>query len=223
MIANKEKNENTAVQAAEEKSGIRKAVKCPTKVGINLNMREKRTGEIATLGIGCAVAILVVALIGKFGVYDQYRRLADAESAYGQVHQEYEAVKQELSGYDEVLTEYRTYSMDWMTNSDDSQYQYVAVDRRDVLDLIESEMMTRGAVNSVVVRDDRVSVIMSGMSLEEISVMFTGIEQHDIVKSVELDVAETERDMPASIMSFSVNITLMGDEADTTAAEEAAE
>lgn len=222
MIATKEKNENTAVQAAEEKPAVHKAVKCPTKVGINLNMREKRTGEFVRLGIGCAVAILVVALVGKFGVYDQYRRLADAETAYGQVHKEYEEVRQELSGYDEVLTEYRTYSMDWMTNSDDSQYQYVSVDRRDVLDLIESEMMTRGAVNSVVVRGDRVTVTMSGMSLEEISVMFTAIERHDIVKSVELDVAETERDMPASIMSFSVNITLDSGETDA-AAEEAAE
>lgn len=222
MIATKEKNENTAVQAAEEKHAAHKAVKCPTKVGINLNMREKRTGEFVRLGIGCAVAILVVALVGKFGVYDQYRRLADAETAYGQVHKEYEEVRQELSGYDEVLTEYRTYSMDWMTNSDDSQYQYVSVDRRDVLDLIESEMMTRGAVNSVVVRGDRVTVTMSGMSLEEISVMFTAIERHDIVKSVELDVAETERDMPASIMSFSVNITLDSGETDA-AAEEAAE
>jgi len=223
MIANKEKNEAAAVQNAEEKPAVHKAVKCPTKVGINLNMREKRTGEFVRLGIGCAVAILVVALVGKFGVYDQYQRLADAEAAYGQVHKEYEEVRQELSGYDEVLTEYRSYSMDWMTNSDDSKYQYVSVDRRDVLDLVESEMMTRGTVNSVLVRNDLVSVSMSGMSLEEISVMFGAIEQRDIVERVDLDVAETEKDMPASIMSFSVNITLKTEEADTTTAEEAAE
>ena len=218
MIAEKKR-----MDKAQEEKPLRKAVKCPTKVGVNLNMREKRTGEFITLGIGCAVAILVVALIGKFGVYDQYQRLADAESAYGQVHQEYETIKQELAGYDEVLTEYRTYSMDWMTNSGDSKYQYVSVDRREVLDLVENEMMTRGTVNSVLVRNDLVSVSMSGMSLEEISVMFAAIEQHDIVTRVDLDVAETERDMPASIMSFSVNITLRSDEADTTTAEEAAE
>ena len=110
--------------------------------------------------------------------------------------------------------------MDWMTNSDDSKYQYVSVDRRDVLDLVESEMMTRGTVNSVLVRNDLVSVSMSGMSLEEISVMFGAIEQRGNVERVDLDVAETEKDMPASIMSFSVNITLKSEAA---TAEEAAE
>ena len=140
------------------------------------------------------------------------------------MHQQYETVLQELTGYDEVLTEYRTYSMDWMAGSEDGQgYQFVAVDRRDVLDLIESEMMTRGTVSSVSMRDDRVVVGMSGMSLEEISVMFSSIEQHDIVKSVELDVAETERDKPASVLSFTVNIVLNTEQDDAAAAEEAAE
>lgn len=228
MTLTKEKKE-TAPQAAEQapqgvERSAHKPVKCPQKVGINLNMREKRTRTVLSLVGGIAAMLVVVGLVGKFGVYDQYARLSKAEKAYGEVHQEYESVLQELTGYDEVLTEYRTYSMDWMTgSSDDSKgYNYVAVDRREVLDLIESEMMTRGTVNSVAVRDDRVTVGMSGMSLDEISVMFSSIEQHDIVKSVELDVAETERDKPASILSFTVNIVLNTEE-DTAAAEEAAE
>ena len=53
--------------------------------------------------------------------------------------------------------------------------------------------------------------------------MFGAIEQRDIVERVDLDVAETEKDMPASIMSFSVNITLKTEETGTTTAEEAAE
>ena len=187
-------------------------------------MREKRTRTVLSLAGGIAAVVVVVALIGKFGVYDQYARLAKAEKAYGEVHQQYETVLQELTGYDEVLTEYRTYSMDWMAGSEDGQgYQFVAVDRRDVLDLIESEMMTRGTVSSVSMRDDRVVVGMSGMSLEEISVMFSSIEQHDIANRVELDVAETERDKPASVLSFTVNIVLNTEQDDAAAAEEAAE
>ena len=205
-----EEKKITAADNAPRQEGdkpVRKAVKCPQKVGINLNMREKRTRTVLSLAGGIAAVVVVVALIGKFGVYDQYARLAKAEKAYG-----------------EVLTEYRTYSMDWMAGSEDGQgYQFVAVDRRDVLDLIESEMMTRGTVSSVSMRDDRVVVGMSGMSLEEISVMFPSIEQHDIVKSVELDVAETERDKPASVLSFTVNIVLNTEQDDAAAAEEAAE
>ena len=222
-----EEKKITAADNAPRQEGdkpVRKAVKCPQKVGINLNMREKRTRTVLSFAGGIAAVVVVVALIGKFGVYDQYARLAKAEKAYGEVHQQYETVLQELTGYDEVLAEYRTYSMDWMAGSEDGQgYQFVAVDRRDVLDLIESEMMTRGTVSSVSMRNDRVVVGMSGMSLDEISVMFSSIEQHDIVKSVELDVAETERDKPASILSFTVNIVLNTEQDDTAAAEEAAE
>ena len=69
-------------------------------------------------------------------------------------------------------------------------------------------MMTRGTVNSLRVLDDTVVVSMSGMSLAEISEMFEAIEGQPIVRSVELTLAETERDQPASVLNFSVNITL---------------
>ena len=83
-----------------------------------------------------------------------------------------------------------------------------------MLDLVESEMMPRGTVKSVTVRDDSLVVTMGGMTLDQISAMFADIELSPIVQSVGLNIAETEKDQPSSILSFSVNIVLQkGDDA----------
>ena len=185
----------------------RRMIKCPRKTGINMNQREKRTGDVLTLVIGLAVIVLAAGLVAKLGVIDQYRRLSEAQSAYEQVHSQLTACQTELEDYDRVLMEYRSYSMDWMTNSDDSD-QFVSVPRQEVLDLVERQMMSRGTVLSVNIVEDTAEVQMSGMTLDQISAMFTAVEAQPIVESVELNIAATEEEKTASILNFSVKIHL---------------
>lgn len=82
------------------------------------------------------------------------------------------------------------------------------MDRQRVLDLIERDMQSQGTVTSVLIRDNQAVVAMSGMSLDQISQMFQKIGESPIVENVELNMAETEKEHPASILSFSVSITL---------------
>ena len=178
----------------------------PHKTGINMNMREKRTGTVLTLVAGCVIIAILAGVAAKFGVVDLYRRLSAAQSAYSQVHSQYETVQEQLTDYNKVLTEYRTYSTDWTAASPDANLP--AVDRQAVLDLVETEMMSRGTVRSILIKGDTVSVTMSGMDLDGISEMFTAMKQYSIVDNVDLTMAETESDRPASILSFSLNITL---------------
>lgn len=193
-----------------------KPIRYPQKVGINLNMYEKRMNTNTTFFIGIAAVVLVVGAVAKFGVYDQYARLSAAAETYERVHQEYQKMETELADYEEVLTQYRMYSRDWMTqtNSDEEEeeFSYVSVDRLEILDLIDQEMRTRGDVTAVYISGDAVSVGMSGMSLDEISAMFSELEKHDIVAGAALDVAETAENSPASELRFTVNITLKGAE-----------
>ena len=119
---------------------------------------------------------------------------------------------QYMEDYDRVLAEYRTYSTDWMNDAVDSESPnaalYAAVDRQRFLDLIERDMQSQGTVTSVLIRDNQAVVAMSGMSLDQISQMFQKIGESPIVENVELNMAETEKEHPASILSFSVSITL---------------
>ena len=183
----------------------RKMIKCPSKTGINMNKREKRTGEMLTLVIGLAVILLMAGLVARFGVMEQYKRLSEAQSAYGEVHSQLAACQEKLTDYELVLTEYRSCSLDGMTEGED---QLITVSRQAVLDLVESIMMPRGKVISVNILDDTADVEMSGMSLDQISAMFTVMESESIVRSVELNMAATEENTASAQLNFSVRIYL---------------
>ena len=183
----------------------RKMVKCPGKTGINMNQREKRTGAVLTLVIGLAVILLMAGLVARFGVMEQYRRLSEAQSAYGEVHSRLAACREKLEDYELVLTEYRSCSLDGMTEGED---QLITVSRQAVLDLVEGIMMPRGKVISVNILDDTADVEMSGMSLDQISAMFAVMEAEPIVRSVELNMAATEEHTASALLNFSVRINL---------------
>ena len=215
MILEKEREEVTSEaeqladsvsnEAAPVETAPRKMVKCPSKTGINMNQREKRTGQVLTLVIGLAVILLMAGLVARFGVMEQYRRLSEAQSAYGEVHSQLVACQEKLTDYELVLTEYRSCSLDGMTEGED---QLITVSRQAVLDLVEGIMMPRGKVISVNILDDTADVEMSGMSLDQISDMFAVIEAESIVRSVELNMAATEENTASAQLNFSVRIYL---------------
>ena len=215
MILEKEREEVTSEaeqladsvsnEAAPVETAPRKMVKCPSKTGINMNQREKRTGQVLTLVIGLAVILLMAGLVARFGVMEQYRRLSEAQSAYGEVHSQLAACQEKLPDYELVLTEYRSCSLDGMTEGED---QLITVSRQAVLDLVEGIMMPRGKVISVNVLDDTADVEMSGMSLDQISAMFAVMEAEPIVRSVELNMAATEENTASAQLNFSVRIYL---------------
>ena len=200
QLADSVSNETAPVETAP-----RKMVKCPSKTGINMNQREKRTGQVLTLVIGLAVILLMAGLVARFGVMEQYKRLSEAQSAYGEVHSQLAACQEKLTDYELVLTEYRSCSLDGMTEGED---QLITVSRQAVLDLVESIMMPRGKVISVNILDDTADVEMSGMSLDQISAMFATIEAESIVRSVELNMAATEENTASAQLNFSVRIYL---------------
>ena len=90
----------------------RKMIKCPSKTGINMNKREKRTGEMLTLVIGLAVILLMAGLVARFGVMEQYRRLSEAQSAYGKVHSQLTACQEPGKGKRFVQTLQKLYLLD---------------------------------------------------------------------------------------------------------------
>ena len=215
MILEKEREEVTSEaeqladsvsnEAAPVQTAPRKMVKCPSKTGINMNQREKRTGQVLTLVIGLAVILLMAGLVARFGVMEQYQRLSEAQSAYGEVHSQLAACQEKLTDYELVLTEYRSCSLDGMTEGED---QLITVSRQTVLDLVESIMMPRGKVISVNILDDTADVEMSDMSLDQISAMFAVMEAEPIVRSVELNMAATEENTASAQLNFSVRIYL---------------
>lgn len=196
---------NWETQSADARAA-RKAVKCPQKRNINLNMREVHSPGSLKLVAGILCILVLVGGVVKFGVYDQMAQLREAERAYHQVHQQYEQAHRELADYDRVLSEYRAYSRDWMNDADAENA--VSVERRAVLDLIEDEMMSRGTVLETHVQGTSVNVVMNNMRLEKIAEMLDAVRASDIVASADLVVAKTDHVPPSYVLKFSVDITL---------------
>ena len=200
MIAEKD------IPTVEAQPAARKMIKCPQKSGINLNIQEDRSRSRRTLLIGILAIAALVAVVVNFGVLAQYRRLDRAQSAYNEVHRQYVQSQEALADYDRVLVEYRTYSMDWMSTGDGDIA--AAADRQAALDLLEQEMLPYGSLTAIQITQNTMNVDMSGMTLTQISQMFSRLRLSPIVDSVSLSVASTEEGNAAAIMDFTVHIAL---------------
>ena len=183
-----------------------KQTKYPSKTTINMAAcgRQEATGK--TIIIGAVLILILVVLVAKFCVYDQYARLGKAEAAYNSVYQQNQELTEKVKDYDDIILEYRAYSMSFI--SDENDENFVGVDRKEVLDIIETVMMKRGQVVSVEIYDDTAKVSMKGMNLKEISAMIKSLKTSPIVSDAQLNIAQTDENKAASVLSFSVTIYL---------------
>lgn len=183
-----------------------KQTKYPTKTTINMAACGRTEAAGKTLVIGMAVIAVLVLLVVKFCVFDQYARLSRAEADYNSVYQKNQELADRVSDYDEVMLEYRAYSMSFISDKNDENF--VRVDRKEVLDLIETVMMKRGQVLSIEIYENTAKVSMKGMNLEEISEMIRSLKNSPVVSEAQLNIAKTDENKPASVLSFSVTIYL---------------
>lgn len=183
-----------------------KQTKYPTKTTINMAVCGRTEAAGKTLVIGMAVIAVLVLLVVKFCVFDQYARLSRAEADYNSVYQKNQELADRVSDYDEVMLEYRAYSMSFISDKDNENF--VGVDRKEVLDLIETVMMKRGQVLSIEIYENTAKISMKGMNLEEISEMIRSLKNSPIVSEAQLNIAHTDENKPASVLSFSVTIYL---------------
>ena len=181
----------------KKKKNAKKTARYPDKKGINLIQNEEKKKHLLLTILIAALVVILLELGIKYGVLDLYSKLNAAEEEYDNVHIRYVAAQNQLRDYDDVLMEYRTYSMDWMEK--DTSGKYVSVDRKDVLDLIESKMMRSGRVNSLNVSGMTVNVEMSGLNLRQISQMCAELETSPIVESAILMSAGTDEKAEAAV------------------------
>lgn len=193
-----------AVRQSGRRAAEIPAGRLPGKVGIDLNRREDRTAVYARYGAVAAAAVLSVALVAKLGFLDPIARRDEAKAAAAQANAQYYLLEQSMSDYEQVLTQYRTYSRAWL--ADGSVQTGVTVPRVKVLAMIEEEMMTRGVVRGISLSGNALTVQMTGMNLEQISEMFHSLRRQSMVAEVSLDVAATDKS--ATSLSFRVNIVL---------------
>ena len=183
-------------------------IKYPTKRTINLAMKEDMGNKRGLLIGGLILALLLLAVGVKFGVIDQYAKLNEAQAAYDALYEQRVALEEKLLTYDEVEQEYRSYSRDWLT--EDTTGKYVSVDRLEVLDMLERVVFYNGIITDFSVTGSEVSLVMSGMDLQEISDMFVALQEEPLVAGAVLQMASTSEAQTDNDVSFSLTVTLVG-------------
>ena len=187
------------------KQGAR-PVKCPVKRTVNLARRESRAGSALTLALGALAIAALCFCVTKFGVLDQLERQRQAEAAYQSVHAQLVMLQNALADYPEVQKEYRTYSRKWLY--EDTTGSFVRVERVDALELLEDYLAPYGEVRAVRMKEDTMTVSMSGMSLEEISSMLTRLQARPLVAAASLNLAEARQSAQTEKLDFTLTVTL---------------
>lgn len=148
----------------------------PTKTYINLVIPDERE-EVGRRGLLTAIVALVVLLIfGKFGVYDYFARVMAKSNELVEANAELNEYTLQLTDYEEVLNTYNSYEAVRMTSD------AVDVALVDVLGLIDNHVSTVAEVNSVSMGDNQLTLKLTGISLDEVSDLVNDLNKQPIVE-----------------------------------------
>lgn len=181
----------------------KKAVVYPSKTTLNLCMKEKspwRPGRVVPTFTALALAVV---LFGKFAVADRLAQVSREQQVLAGLAAQVQALEEATADYDAVLEEYGRYSVGWMTDEEKA-----AVDRVDLLDLIEQELMSAAAVQQFSVTGNVLSVSLAGVTLEDTSRIVQRLYTWPEVQSVSVYTASTQQQKAAEEAAVSMVVTL---------------
>ena len=179
-----------------------KKLRYPSKVTLNLAMREKSPFRPSRLLPPLLLLIIAAALFGKFAVADRLSQVGAAQRALSQLEQRRDELVQATQGYEELLEEYDRYSIHWM--SDDEK---ALVLPSDMLDLMEQELMPYSQVQSASFTGNTLSLQLGGITLEDTSKIVQRLYQLPQVVNVSVYTASSKTET-ARNASVSMAITM---------------
>ena len=187
---------------SEEKPAQKKkaAVEVPSKNTMNFARHESSFNLKKMMPILIVLA-LVIILFAKFGIIDQYGRKSDALSNLTEKQDQLDAYNLKLKDYDKLANDYGRYSYGWM-NEDEVN----AVDRLDVIALIDRDIASAATVVNYSINGNTVSTNLSGITLTEASAIVNVLESRELVESAAIHNATAENAEQAQIF-MSINLT----------------
>ncbi len=162
----------------------------PVKQDLNLAQKERKHRNLGAAALTTAVLAALIALFCKFGVLDRLDEVRIAQESAVRAEQLLAQTRTLTVGYDAVLEEYTSFS---------TANGAVGADPMECLDLIESELMAASKVSAFAVSDDLVSVQISGVTLREVSAIYTGLMDNELVSAVQVYTAATTGDAAAQV------------------------
>lgn len=189
--------------------------KYPVKTKMNLAQQEKAETTFSRAVLFIILIIAAAALISKFAVIDQYAAVGEAESSLSAMQLQLDDINTKLAGYSEVEDQYKMYSYGYLSSE-----EVALVDRIEVIDTIEQQLMTAATVSKVEMQDNVVTVSLSGVSLARVGELAGSIKTLPEVANVIVYTAVAETSDQAVDASMVITFQKLDDKGNPVVAEE---
>ena len=172
---------STQTVQAPQTAKRRKAQVMPGKTTLNLMIKEKSDLAVSRWLPWVLLIVVAAALFGKFAVADRFARLAEAENALAARYDELAALQASTADFAEVKDIYNQYTY--------RDYDRSIADRQDILDLLEREVFPHSQSQAVTVNGNVFSTTLTGVTLDEVSLMMSRLEADPLVEGVTVSTA----------------------------------
>lgn len=165
--------------------------KQPVKRDINLLQREEEKSRKLWQTVVLALALIVaVGAFVEFAVLNRLETVRAAEAEAVTAERQLSEIRAVTADYPAVEEEYRTYTL---------AHQAVSrgADPLECLDLIEEELMARSLTSAFSVSPDLIAAEFSGVTLEEVSVIYSDLMKSELVAGVQVHTAVSEEEPAA--------------------------
>ncbi len=171
----------------------------PSKVTLNLAMKEKSPFSPAKLLPSLLFLTVLAGLFGKFAVADRLAAVDRAEAELSALRRQQDALEQSTAGYDELSRRYAQYSTGWMTEDEQA-----AVPRTEMLELVESEFMPDCQVRRLSASGSILSVELGGVTLEDTARFVQRLYQRPDVTNAAVYTASNKDESVSMIITMNL-------------------
>ncbi len=180
-----------------------KKLQYPTKVTVNLAMRERSMNSPRTLLPLFLVLLVAIGAFSKFAVIDRLTEAGAARAGLKAAEAVLAEAQSQNAGFAAVLEEYSRYS-----DSGLSEEEKAAVDRMEILDLLDGQLMATSRVSDVSVKGGTMTVTVSGLTLQGLSGLMRQLKDSGMVSDVQVYSAGTDSVQTGESLLAGVTMTI---------------
>lgn len=171
----------------------------PDKKTLNLVMQDITPNYYRNVLVGAIIGAVLIAVFAKFAIFDRLNAANEIAVEANLARANYEQLVEDNKIYTEVRVEYEKY----FTTVTEVPY----ADTLDVINLIQTNLMRSAAVKSATLTDNKLSVLLTGIDLEQASTIIKGLYDHELVESAKASSFTSEREETVTT-SVSIDIVL---------------
>ena len=181
------KKEITLPSLPFKKGGASKKGKSayPEKTYINLVQLDKKTVDLRRSIPTAIIAVILVALFVKFGVFDFYAQLGAKQAELSKTTSQLSSMQSQLVDYNAVLEEYEGYESKSLSDGG------ISVNALDVLTLVDQVVAPKANIATMSIAEDTLSLSLTDVSLEGIGQIVSALNEQPLVKNVSVSTAST--------------------------------